>query len=123
MQNLNIGLKFNGEEVTPNLNKLVKDSIYFSNYYSQVSVGTSSDSEFTFNTSLMPTNNGTAFVSYFNREYVTTPLLLREKGYYKFSMHANNGSYWNRNIMHETLGYQRFYSKKDYEIDLSLIHI
>jgi len=117
MQNLNIGLKFNGEEVTPNLNKLVKDSIYFSNYYSQVSVGTSSDSEFTFNTSLMPTNNGTAFVSYFNREYVTTPLLLREKGYYTFSMHANNGSYWNRNIMHETLGYQRFYSKKDYEID------
>ena len=100
MQNLNIGLKFNGEEVTPNLNKLVKDSIYFSNYYSQVSVGTSSDSEFTFNTSLMPTNNGTAFVSYFNREYVTTPLLLREKGYYTFSMHANNGSYWNRNIMH-----------------------
>ena len=65
----------------------------------------------------MPTNNGTAFVSYFNREYVTTPLLLREKGYYTFSMHANNGSYWNRNIMHETLGYQRFYSKKDYEID------
>ena len=117
MQNLNIGLTFNGEEVTPTLNKLVKNSIYFSNFYSQVSVGTSSDTEFTFNTSLMPTNNGTAFVSYFNREYVTIPLLLREKGYYAFSMHANNGSFWNRNTMHETLGYQRFYSKNDYKID------
>lgn len=117
MQNLNIGLTFNGEEVTPNLNKLVKKSIYFSNFYSQVSVGTSSDTEFTFNTSLMPTNNGTAFVSYFNREYVAIPLLLRDKGYYAFSMHANNGSFWNRNIMHETLGYQRFFSKSDYEID------
>lgn len=117
MQNLNIGLKFNGEEVTPTLNKLAKESIYFSNYYSQVSSGTSSDTEFTFNTSLMPTNNGTVFVSYFNREYVTTPLLLKEKGYYTFSMHGNNGSFWNRNTMHETLGYERFYSKNDYEID------
>lgn len=117
MQNLNIGLEFNGEEVTPTLNKLAKESIYFSNYYSQVSSGTSSDTEFTFNTSLMPTNNGTAFVSYFNREYVTIPLLLREKGYYAFSMHGNNGSFWNRNTMHETLGYQRFYSENDYEID------
>jgi len=117
MQTVNIGLKFNGVEVTPTLNRLVKDSIYFSNFYSQVSVGTSSDTEFTFNTSLMPTNNGTAFVSYFNREYVAIPGLLRDKGYYTFSMHANNGSFWNRNTMHETLGYERFYSKTDYEID------
>ncbi len=117
MQNLNIGLEFNGVEVTPTLNKLVKDSIYFDNFYSQVSVGTSSDTEFTFNTSLMPTNNGTAFVSYFNREYVSTPWLLRDKGYYTFSMHANNGSFWNRDTMHESLGYQRFFSKRDYDID------
>ena len=117
MQNLNIGLKFNGEEVTPTLNRIVPQSIYFSNFYSQVSVGTSSDTEFTFNTSLMPSSSGTVFVSYFNREYVSTPLLLKNKGYYTFSMHANNGSYWNRNIMHETLGYERFYSKADYEID------
>ena len=117
MQNLNIGLEFNGVEVTPTLNRLVEDSIYFSNFYSQVSVGTSSDTEFTFNTSLMPTNSGTAFVSYFNREYVAMPALLRDKGYYTFSMHANNGSFWNRNTMHETLGYERFYSKTDYEID------
>lgn len=117
MQNSNIGLTFNGEEVTPTLNRLVKDSIYFSNFYSQVSGGTSSDTEFTFSTSLMPTNNGTAFVSYFNREYVATPLLLKEKGYYTFSMHANNGSFWNRNTMHQTLGYEKFYSKINYEID------
>ena len=117
MQNLNMALSFNGEELTPNLNRIAKDSIYFSNFYSQVSVGTSSDTEFTFNTSLMPTNNGTAFVSYFNREYVAIPKLLTDKGYYTFSMHANNGSYWNRNIMHETLGYKRFYSKSDYDVE------
>lgn len=117
MQLLNMDVTFNDQEVTPNLNKLAKNSIFFNNFHPQVSVGTSSDTEFTFNTSLMPTNNGTVFVSYFNREYVSIPNLLKEKGYYTFSMHANNGSYWNRNIMHETLGYDRFYSKTDYEID------
>lgn len=117
MQQVNMTLSFNGEELTPNLNKLARESLYFSNFYSQVSVGTSSDSEFTLNTSLMPTNTGTAFVSYFNREYVTIPKLLKEKGYYTFSMHANNGSYWNRNVMYQSLGYDDFFSKKDYDID------
>lgn len=117
MQSFAMDLKFNGEEVTPNLNKLASKSINFTNYYSQVSVGTSSDTEFTFNTSLMPTNNGTAFVSYFDREYVSIPKLLKEKGYYTFSMHANNGSYWNRDVMHKSLGYDHFYSKKEYNID------
>lgn len=117
MQQVNMTLSFNGEELTPNLNKLASESLYFSNFYSQVSVGTSSDTEFTLNTSLMPTNSGTAFVSYFNREYVSIPKLLKEKGYYTFSMHANNGSYWNRNVMHESLGYDHFYSKKEYDID------
>lgn len=116
MQNLNIGLTFNGEPVTPTLNRLIKDSIYFSNFYSQVSNGTSSDTEFTFNTSLMPSNIGTVFVSYFNREYVATPQLLKDQGYYTFSMHANNASYWNRSVMHQTLGYSRVYGKSDYEV-------
>lgn len=117
MQSINIGLTFNGQEVTPNLNKLIKKSLYFSNFYSQVSVGTSSDSEFTLNTSLMPTNTGTAFVSYFDRTYVSIPKLLKEQDYYTFSMHGNNGSYWNRDVMHKSLGYDHFYSKNEYDID------
>lgn len=107
---------FNGEEATPNLNKLAKEGMFFSNFYSQVSVGTSSDSELTYNTSLMPTKSGTAFVSYSDREYISTPKLLKEKGYYTFSMHANNADFWNRRAMHKSLGYDRFYSKTDYKV-------
>lgn len=117
MQALNMTLKFNGEELTPNLNKLAREGIFFDNFYAQVSVGTSSDSEFTFNTSLMPTSSGTAFVSYFDREYITIPKLLKEQGYYTFSMHANKANFWNRDVMYQSLGYDRFYSKVDYEID------
>ena len=116
MQTNAIDLDFNGEEVTPNLNKLASEGMFFSNYYSQVSVGTSSDAELTFNTSLMPTKSGTAFVSYSDRTYISTPSLLKEKGYYTFSMHANNADFWNRRVMHNNLGYDKFYSKVDYEI-------
>ncbi len=116
MQTNGIGLKFNDREVTPTLNRLTKEGLYFSNFYSQVSVGTSSDSELTYNTSLMPTKSGTAFVSYYDRTYISTPKLLKEKGYYTFSMHANNADFWNRRTMHKNLGYDRFYSKQDYNV-------
>lgn len=111
-----MNLSFNDIEVTPTLNKLSKEGMYFSNFYSQVSVGTSSDSELTYNTSLMPTKSGTAFVSYSDRDYISTPELLKEKGYYTFSMHANNADFWNRRAMHKSLGYDRFFSKKDYKV-------
>ena len=109
-------LSFNGQEVTPNLNKLASEGMFFSNFYSPVSVGTSSDAELMFNTSLLPTKNGTAFVSYSNRTYNATPKLLGEKGYYTFSMHGNNADFWNRRAMHKSLGYDRFYSKEDYNV-------
>ena len=117
IMNFLIGLKINGEEVTPNLNKLVNESMYFNNFYSQVSVGTSSDAEFTYNTSLMPVQSGTVFVSYYNRKYQTLENLLNDKKYYTFSMHGNKASMWNRDKMYPYLGYQRFYAEDDYEID------
>ena len=118
IQNFLIGLEFNGVEVTPTLNKLASEGVYFSNFYAQDSTGTSSDTEFTFNTGLLPSSSGTVFISYFDREYVSTPNLLKDLGYYTFSMHANNGTYWNREEMHKNLGYDNFfYYKKDYEID------
>ena len=88
-----LGLEFNGQEVTPTLNKLSKEGMYFSNFYSEVSVGTSSDTELTYNTSLMPTKSGTAFVSYSDRTYNSTPKYLADKGYYTFSVHANNADF------------------------------
>ncbi|MDD4187582.1 MAG: LTA synthase family protein [Bacilli bacterium] len=112
-----IDLEINGTVITPNLNKIAKEGLYFSNFYPQVGVGTSSDTEFTLNTSLMPVTTGTVFVNYFDRTYVTIPNLLKEAGYYTFSMHANKASMWNRDKMHPSLGYMDFYSKTSFEID------
>ena len=120
LQTIAIDRKFENKEVTPFLNKLVKESIYFNNFYSQVGVGTSSDAEFTFGTSLMPSNSGTVFVNYFDREYNTLQKQFKDNGYYIFSMHANTGDFWNRATMHENMGYDKFYSKSSFDIDESI---
>lgn len=118
IQQFTMETSFNGLEVTPTLNKLASEGMYFTNFYAQDSVGTSSDTEFTFSTSLMPSSNGTVFVNYWDRKYLTTPNLLKEKGYYTFSMHGNNCTMWNRNVVHEAFGYDKFYCyNKDFEID------
>lgn len=110
--------KFNGNDVVPNLKRLADEGLYFSNFYAQESVGTSSDTEFTFNTGLMPANSGTVAISYWDRDYTTIPKLLKDQGYYTFSMHGNNCTFWNRNNVHKSFGYDNFYCyTKDYKID------
>lgn len=116
-QTFPMDLEFADGPVTPFLNQLASQGLYFDNFHPQHSVGTSSDTEFSFNTSLLPINNGTVFITHADREYISMQQLLKEKGYYSFSMHGNNGDFWNRNVMHARLGYDRFYSKSDYDID------
>ena len=118
IQNFVLNTSFNGEDVAPNLKKMASEGLYFSNFYSEESVGTSSDTEFTFSSSLMPAKSGTVFMNYSDRSYVTTQKMLKEQGYYTFSMHGNNCSFWNRANAHKSLGYDDFYChKKDYKID------
>lgn len=117
IQTFLLDLEIGGEAVTPNLKKLAREGLYFSNFYAQESVGTSSDSEFTFATSLLPSTSGTVFVNYADREFVSIQELLVNNGYYTFSMHGNDGDFWNRNVMHKTLGYKNFFDASHYKID------
>ena len=118
IQNAAVRQSFNGKQVAPNLNKLKDEGIYFSNFYAQASSGTSSDSEFSFSTSLLPVTNGAVAVSYWNRDYESFQKLLRDtKGYNTLSFHANNGEFWNRNNFHKSLGYNTFYSKNSYKVE------
>lgn len=111
-----VDMKINGKEVTPTLNKLTKEGLYFENFYPQISVGTSSDTEFTLSTSLMPALSGTVFVNYYDRDYTSIQKLFKGLGYTTFSMHANNATMWNRAPMHKSLGYDTFYAKEYYDV-------
>ena len=115
VHNYLIDMEINGTEVTPTINELADEGMYFSNFYPQISIGTSSDTEFTLNTSLMPANIGTAFVQYSDVTYDSIPKILSDKGYYTFSAHANDASMWNRKVMHPNLGYQELIFKESFD--------
>ncbi len=117
IQSFLTGMSFNGEEVMPYFNDLKEEGMYFSNFYPQISTGTSSDSEFSLLSSLFPASSGTVFVSYFDRYYETVPKILSEKNYHSFSMHGNNFSMWNRSNAHPSLGYDDFYYVDKYEYE------
>lgn len=117
MQNFLMDLSFNGEQVTPNLNKLANEGLFFSNFYPQISSGTSSDAEYIMLSGMLPVSSGTVFVTYAENTFKTVPTYLTEKGYYTFSMHGNYASMWNRSIVHPRLGYQEMYYRDTFEFD------
>ncbi|HEX7056377.1 MAG TPA: LTA synthase family protein, partial [Bacilli bacterium] len=63
-QNFMIGKTVNGEEITPNLNRLKSEMLYFSRHYTMIGQGHTSDAEFTVNTSLHPLPVGSVYVRY-----------------------------------------------------------
>ncbi len=116
MQSFVINNDMNGEVVTPFLNEFIKDSYYFDDFYHQTGQGKTSDSEFILENSLYPLNRGAVFFTHSGNQFDSMAKKLGEQGYFTSTMHANNKSFWNRDIMYEALGYDYFYSATDYNI-------
>lgn len=116
LQNFTINSKVNGEEVTPFLNDFIGESYYFDNFYHQTQQGKTSDSEFLLDNSLYPLNRGAVFFTHSGNQFDSLTEKLDANGYFTTAMHANNRSFWNRDIMYDSLGYERFYSLPDYEV-------
>jgi lipoteichoic acid synthase len=106
-----------GQEITPFLNDFIKQSYYFDNFYHQTGQGKTSDAEFLFENSLYPLGRGAVFFTHSGNEYNATPEILKNYGYYSAVFHANNKSFWNRDIMYKSLGYDHYFSLKDYEVN------
>ncbi|WP_313489528.1 LTA synthase family protein [Exiguobacterium sp.] len=104
----------NGEEVTPNLNQLKKESLYFSSFYHQTHEGRTSDAEFITNTSLYPLKSGSVYTQYPTNEFEPLPALLEKNGYDTAAMHAYEKGFWNRDDVYKNIGFKHFFSQKDY---------
>ena len=116
-----IGKTINGKEITPVLNKLSQNSIYFPNILEQVNEGTSSDSDFIANTSLFPVRRGTAFFRYPNNNYNSLPKILSNNGYYTEVIHPDKGSFWNYQIaLSGGIGFDKFTDYYSFEHDESI---
>lgn len=117
LQNFVINAKVNGEEITPNLNKLASQSKYFDNYYYQVSSGGTSDAEFLSNNSLYPSPSGAAYYMYYDNDYNSIAKVLKTQGYSTNVFHGYKETFWNRNIMYKAEGFDNYYSEKNFNID------
>lgn len=116
VQNFVINRKVNGEEITPFLNDFIKESYYFDNFYHQTGQGKTSDSEFIVANSLYPVDRGAVFFTNPNNTYVATPSILKENGYYTSVFHANDKSFWNRDLVYTSFGYDKFFDVESFEV-------
>lgn len=122
LQNFVIDREYNGQELTPNLNKLIKrDSIYFDRYYQQLGRGNTSDAEFVSHNSLYPAMDGQTYLLYYGNTFYGLPWILKDNGYSTTAFHGYKPSFWNRDKAYPYQGFDRFISEEDYTATEPLI--
>ncbi|MCI6609346.1 MAG: LTA synthase family protein [Ezakiella sp.] len=119
LNNFPINKKYNGIEVTPNLNKLIneKGSIYFNNYFELLGAGNTSDAEFVTLHSLYPSMKNPSYEVYLNSDLYGLPKILKEYGYNVAAYHGYKPEFWIRDRAYPHIGIDKFYSEGYYDKD------
>lgn len=117
LQNFVINKSVDGQEITPNLNKMLDHSVYFPNIYPQTIDGNSSDAEFLTQTSLFPVSKGSVFFRYPHNTYNSLGKMMKDEGYNNLAIHADEGTFWNRTEMYPSIGFDEFKTISDFEVD------
>lgn len=110
-----IGKSYYGQEITPNINKLLNNSIYFSNIVEQVRDGNSSDAELLYNASVLPLKGGSAFLRFGENKYITLPKLLHNKGYVSIAIHGDDKEFWNRDYVFPAFGFDEYIDEQKFD--------
>lgn len=118
MQTFTLNQEMNGQVITPFLNELTadEDTIYFPNFYHQTGLGKTSDSEFLLENSLYPLSGGAVFFTHGGNTYNSMAEKLGNRGYATNVQHANSKSFWNRDMMYESLGIDEFLDIQSYTV-------
>lgn len=90
-----INQTIDGQEITPNINRLTQSAFVFNNIYEQVQGGNSSDADLMFTTSRLPVTKGSTFFRFSDVTLTSLPGMLKERGYQTIYAQAVNGSFWN----------------------------
>ncbi|MGE5676689.1 MAG: LTA synthase family protein, partial [Pseudomonadota bacterium] len=116
LQDFVINRKYNGQTLTPNLNKLLlSDTIYFNRFYQQLGKGGTSDAEFVTQNSMYPSMDLPAYSKYQDNKFLGLPMILRGKGFNTMAFHAYKPEFWNRQNIYPMLGYDRFINMNDFD--------
>ena len=105
------------KELTPTLYKLKYEGIDIEGFDTPLLSGSTSDTEFLANTSLIPTTGGACYERANNTYPTTLAKIFKEAGYDTYAMHNSFGSFYNRDVIFETFGYDRFLDNSDLGFD------
>ncbi|MDR7869644.1 MAG: LTA synthase family protein [Tissierellaceae bacterium] len=122
LQSFVIDLEYNGQEITPNINKLIHDtsSLYYDKYYQLLGRGNTSDAEFVSNNSLHPSMESPTYTQYETNTFYGLPWVLRDNGYTSWAFHGYKKEFWNREKAYVNQGFQRFISEEDFAFEESI---
>ncbi|GEP19899.1 LTA synthase family protein [Pediococcus argentinicus] len=119
LQQFVIDKKWQGKEITPNLNKLYhdKNTLSFDNFFNQVGQGKTADAEMMLENSLYGLPEGAAMVTDgTTNTFQAAPAILGQKGYTTAAFHGDVPSFWNRDNAYKSFGYDYYFSKQYYDI-------
>lgn len=118
MQNFVLNAQYNGQEITPYLNQLLKeDTLYFDHYYTNMGKGNTSDAEFSTQTGLYPVIEGASYDLYVDNSFNGLPKLLADKGYYTSAAIGDDKDFYNRATIYPRLGFDYFYNEDNLNMD------
>lgn len=109
-----IDFKWDGKEVTPNLNKIYheSDTLSFDNFFNQVGQGKTSDAETMLENSLYGLPEGSAMVKAGSvNTWQAAPNIFDNLGYTSAAFHGDVPSFWNRDNTYKRWGYDFFFTK------------
>ncbi|MGM0896946.1 MAG: LTA synthase family protein [Bacillota bacterium] len=122
LQNFAINQSIGGQELTPNLNELLGDSLYFDRMFQQIGAGNTSDAEWLLHMSLL-TKGLDPTVNYLNGSPLPSFVnMLNADDYYTTTYHADKLEYWNREELYPSLGFDYAYSINEIPNE-DIIHI
>ncbi|PEB50631.1 glycerol phosphate lipoteichoic acid synthase [Bacillus pseudomycoides] len=118
-QNFLINYKLNGQEVTPFLNSFTHDAntLYFDNFFHQTGQGKTSDAEFMLENSLFGLPQGSVFTNKAHNTYQAAPAILGQQGYTSAVFHGNYKTFWNRDDIYKSFGFNKFFDASYYDMN------
>ena len=123
IQNFLMNYQLNGEEVTPFLNSLTKRRKYA---YTLIISSIKQDKEkrlmqsLSLDNSLYGLPQGSAYTTKGMNTYEAAPAILGQQGYTSAVFHGNSGSFWNRNEIYKSFGFNKFFDSNYYQINLKI---
>lgn len=118
-ENFIINREVNGKEITPFLNKLTREGLYFNNFYEQNNAGNSIDCDFMVNTSVLPLGEEiTALVRGDDAYSKSLPRLLKSEGYTTVTSHAEEPCEFNWTELHKNgFGVDKLWDLSQYKYE------